>query len=95
MTPSPLISIGHVSKRYPGVLALAESPESIVANCQEIHPTLINGVPYFWDKLERFLVSQNLADKPGKYRASIAEETLNGGTDTCGADTSPTVNHQR
>lgn len=48
-----------------GVLALAESPESIVANCQEIHPTLINGVPYFWDKLERFLVSQNLADKPG------------------------------
>jgi hypothetical protein len=35
-----------------------------------------------------------LADKPGKYRASIAEETLNGGNDTCGADTSPTVNHR-
>jgi long-chain acyl-CoA synthetase len=48
-----------------GVLALADSPEGAVANCQEIHPTLINGVPYFWDKLERFLVSQGLADKPG------------------------------
>ncbi len=47
-----------------GVLALADSPEAIVANCQEVHPTLINGVPYFWDKLERFLVSQGMADKP-------------------------------
>jgi hypothetical protein len=36
----------------------------------------------------------NLADKPGKYRASIAEEELNGGSDTCGADTSPVAKHQ-
>ncbi len=27
------------------VLALADSPEAVPANCQEVHPTLINGVP--------------------------------------------------
>lgn len=35
----------------------------------------------------------NLTDKPGKYRASIAEDELNGGSDTCDADTSPTAIH--
>ena len=35
----------------------------------------------------------NIADKPGKYRASIAKAELNGGDDTCGAAKSATVNH--
>ena len=53
------------------VLALADSPEAIIANCQEVHPTLINGVPYFFDKLQRFLVSQGMADKPGTLQAIL------------------------
>jgi len=53
------------------VLALAESPEAIIANCQEVHPTLINGVPYFFDKLHRFLASQGMADKPGMLQMAL------------------------
>jgi hypothetical protein len=36
----------------------------------------------------------NIADKTGKYRASIAKAELNGGDDTCGAAKSATVNHR-
>ena len=53
------------------VLALADSPEAVPANCQEVHPTLINGVPYFFDKLHRFLASQGMADKPGMLQAAL------------------------
>lgn len=48
-----------------GQLALAEKPESVTDNCRELHPTLINGVPYFFEKVRRFLVDQGLADQPG------------------------------
>ncbi len=53
------------------LLALADSPEACIGNCQEVHPTLINGVPYFFDKLQRFLVSQGMADKPGTLQAML------------------------
>jgi long-chain acyl-CoA synthetase len=46
-------------------LAIADSPESVVANCQAIKPTLINGVPYFFDKLQRALVAQGADKQPG------------------------------
>ena len=52
-------------------LALADSPEAIVADCQAVHPTLINGVPYFFDKLHRFLQSQGMADKPGMLQGML------------------------
>jgi long-chain acyl-CoA synthetase len=48
-----------------GELALAEKPESVTDNCRELHPTLINGVPYFFEKVRRFLVDRGLADQPG------------------------------
>lgn len=35
----------------------------------------------------------SVPDKPGKYRATIKKTELNGGDDTCGADTSATVKH--
>lgn len=46
-------------------LALADSPETVVANCQAIKPTLINGVPYFFDKLQRALMAQGADKQPG------------------------------
>jgi len=48
-----------------GRLALAESNEAVIGHCQELHPTLINGVPYFYEKVQRFLVDKGLADVPG------------------------------
>jgi long-chain acyl-CoA synthetase len=49
-------------------LALAESRDTVLANCAEVRPTLINGVPYFFDKVRRHLVDQGTADQPGKLR---------------------------
>jgi long-chain acyl-CoA synthetase len=46
-------------------LALADAPESVVANCRQLLPTLLNGVPYFFEKVYRFLVEQGMVDKPG------------------------------
>lgn len=36
-------------------LGLAESRETIIAHCGELHPTLMNGVPYFYEKVQRRL----------------------------------------
>jgi long-chain acyl-CoA synthetase len=36
-------------------LALAEARETVMADCAAIRPTLINGVPYFYDKVRRGL----------------------------------------
>jgi long-chain acyl-CoA synthetase len=48
-----------------GQLALAEGPETVTPFCRELHPTLINGVPYFFEKVQRHLVDNGLADQPG------------------------------
>jgi long-chain acyl-CoA synthetase len=49
-------------------LALAESRETILADCAAIRPTLMNGVPYFFDKVQRLLVERGLADDPAKLQ---------------------------
>ncbi|HJT32363.1 MAG TPA: AMP-dependent synthetase/ligase [Pirellulales bacterium] len=54
-----------------GELALAESPEAAIGNASELHPTLINGVPYFFEKVQRYLVDQGLADQPGVLAAAF------------------------
>jgi long-chain acyl-CoA synthetase len=36
-------------------LAIAESRETVLANCAELQPTLINAVPYFYDKIYQAL----------------------------------------
>jgi long-chain acyl-CoA synthetase len=46
-------------------LALADAPESVVANCEELKPTLMNGVPYFFEKVQRRVVESGMADQPG------------------------------
>jgi long-chain acyl-CoA synthetase len=47
-------------------LALAESRERILANCQSLHPTLLNGVPYFYDKVRRHVESLPDGESPGR-----------------------------
>lgn len=46
-------------------LALAASREQVLANCKELHPTLMCGVPYFFEKVQRALCEQGRADEPG------------------------------
>ncbi|HEX4149476.1 MAG TPA: AMP-dependent synthetase/ligase [Pirellulales bacterium] len=50
-------------------LALADTPESVLANCRQLLPTLLNGVPYFFEKVYRHLVEQSMVDKPGALAA--------------------------
>lgn len=54
-----------------GELALADSPEAVIGNASELHPTLINGVPYFFEKVQRYLVDRGLADQPGVLAAAF------------------------
>jgi long-chain acyl-CoA synthetase len=54
-----------------GRLALAEGPDSVSPFCRELHPTLINGVPYFFEKVQRYLVDKGLADLPGALAAAF------------------------
>jgi long-chain acyl-CoA synthetase len=49
-------------------LALADSPEAVVANCAELHPTLLNGVPYFFEKVHRQVVEKGFGDVPGALK---------------------------
>ena len=44
--------------------AIAESRETVLADCQSIRPQILNGVPYFFDRVRRYLVesTDELAD---------------------------------
>ncbi|HEX4130762.1 MAG TPA: AMP-dependent synthetase/ligase [Pirellulales bacterium] len=61
-------------------LVLADSPETAVPQCAEFHPTLVNGVPYFFERVMRLLQQSPAADRPGalaeifggRLRAGIA-----------------------
>lgn len=48
--------------------ALAESRETIVPDCQALQPTILNGVPYFYEKLQNGLTAAGAADTPGALR---------------------------
>ncbi len=47
-------------------MALAESRETVLADCAQARPTYLNGVPYFFDKLARHLQTSGQADVPGR-----------------------------
>jgi long-chain acyl-CoA synthetase len=53
-------------------LVLAESRDTILANCQQFRPTIINGVPYFFDKVHRHVVSQGGSDHEQTERLQAA-----------------------
>ncbi|HUF80869.1 MAG TPA: AMP-dependent synthetase/ligase, partial [Burkholderiales bacterium] len=46
-------------------LALARSRETVIADCAAVRPTLLNGVPYFFEKVMRILQDHGQADVPG------------------------------
>ena len=61
-------------------LAIAESRDKILDNCQEWKPTLLNAVPYFYDKLYRILSEQGAHKRTGSLK-----EILGGEIRVCGS----------
>ncbi len=55
-------------------LALAESRESVLTDCVDFGPTIMNGVPYFYDKVRRLLLDEGRADEPGALRKKLGGE---------------------
>jgi long-chain acyl-CoA synthetase len=55
-------------------LVLAESRETIVRDCQIARPTVINGVPYFFQKLVQSLRAAGKADHLGAVRELLGGE---------------------
>ena len=53
-------------------LVLAESRDTILANCQQFRPTMINGVPYFFDKIHRHVAAQGGTDREQSERLQAA-----------------------
>ena len=49
-------------------LALAESRDTVVADAQAIHPTIVNAVPYFYARLQKVLTEMGAADQPDAVR---------------------------
>lgn len=54
------------------VLALATSRETVIADCQAFRPTLLNGVPYFYDKVRQSLQTA------GRDDAASLKQTFGG-----------------
>ena len=52
-------------------LALTESRDTVLADCNAIQPTVLNAVPYFYDKVRRVLIERGLADTDGALSASF------------------------
>ena len=52
------------------LLGLAKSRDTILADCSMLHPTILHGVPYFYEKLCRILTDQGKADEPGAGKAA-------------------------
>ncbi len=52
-------------------MALAESRDTVIADCQASGPTILNGVPHFYDRVYRGLSETGLADTPGALRGAL------------------------
>lgn len=50
------------------VIALAERRETVLADCAQVRPSMVTGVPYFYDRVYRHLVETGVADQPGVLR---------------------------
>ena len=69
-------------------LAVAESRETVIADCVDVQPVVLNGVPYFYDKLYRSLSEQGLAQTPG-----IVRQVLGGRIRNCCSGGAALPNH--
>ena len=49
-------------------LALAESKETVIADCGRMRPTLMNGVPYFFEKVANALAAVDFTSTPDALR---------------------------
>ena len=49
-------------------LALAEARETVIADCAAVHPTMLNGVPYFFEKVATALAEVDVAAAPNALR---------------------------
>lgn len=61
-----------------GELMLARSRETILDDCQSFHPTVINAVPYFYEKVVTRLKSSGKSEQP-----NILSQTLGGQIRMC------------
>jgi long-chain acyl-CoA synthetase len=52
-------------------MALAESRDTVIADCQAIKPTILNGVPHFYDRVLRGLQSKGVAETPAALKAAL------------------------
>ena len=59
-------------------MAMAESRETVIADCQAIHPTYLNGVPYFYDKVYRGLCEKGVQRLPGALQGVPGRRDSNG-----------------
>lgn len=59
-------------------LALVQNRDTIIDDCKRFSPTLINGVPYFFERVHQKIVESGKADVPGKL-----QRVLGGGLRGC------------
>ncbi len=52
-------------------LALTQSRETIIDDCKRFHPTLINGVPFFFDRVRQKIEEKGFAEQPGILRKTL------------------------
>ncbi len=69
-------------------MGLAQSRETLVDDMAVLRPTVINGVPYFYDKLRRHLIAQGRAEEPGAL-----QQLLGGRMQFCCAGGAPLPDH--
>lgn len=58
-------------------LAVAQSRDTVIADCGDVQPTVLNGVPYFYDKLYRSLSEQGIAQQAGIVRQVLGGRIRN------------------
>ena len=46
-------------------MALTQSRDTIIDDCKRFRPTVINGVPFFFERVRQKLVEAGKADQPG------------------------------
>lgn len=52
-------------------LALVDGPATLLADCELLRPTLMNGVPYFFEKVQRALVERGYGDTLGALKVAL------------------------
>jgi long-chain acyl-CoA synthetase len=69
-------------------LGLAQNRETVLADCADFHPTIMSGVPYFYDRVRRLLLSEGRESEPGALR-----DKLGGAISYCCSGGAPLPDH--